>query len=90
MRELLTAGLTELGLPTDAVINYVTLLGWSPRGEQEIFSMDELIDIFDLAGISKSPAIFDIDKLRYFNSEYIRRESSRDLRKEPQPGRRSP
>ena len=60
------------GYLTDAVINYVTLLGWSPRGEQEIFSMDELIDIFDLAGISKSPAIFDIDKLRYFNSEYIR------------------
>ena len=60
------------GYLTDAVINYVTLLGWSPRGEQEIFSMDELIDIFDLSGISKSPAIFDIDKLRYFNSEYIR------------------
>ena len=63
------------GYLTDAVINYVALLGWSPGGEQEIFSMDELIDIFDISGISKSPAIFDIEKLRYFNSEYIRRMS---------------
>lgn len=60
------------GYLTDAVINYVTLLGWSPRGEQEIFTMQELVDCFDLSGISKSPAIFDIEKLKYFNSEYIR------------------
>ena len=60
------------GYLTDAVINYVTLLGWSPRGEQEIFSLQELVDCFDLSGISKSPAIFDIEKLKYFNSEYIR------------------
>ena len=73
------------GFLTDAVINYVTLLGWSPRGEQEIFSMDELIDIFDLAGISKSPAIFDIDKLRYFNSEYIRAMSPEDFAKAAEP-----
>ena len=73
------------GYLTDAVINYVTLLGWSPRGEQEIFSMDELIDIFDLAGISKSPAIFDIDKLRYFNSEYIRAMSPEDFAKAAEP-----
>ena len=73
------------GYLTDAVISYVTLLGWSPRGEQEIFSMDELIDIFDLAGISKSPAIFDIDKLRYFNSEYIRAMSPEDFAKTAEP-----
>ena len=73
------------GYLTDAVINYVTLLGWSPRGEQEIFSMDELIDIFDLAGISKSPAIFDIDKLRYFNSEYIRAMSPEAFAKAAKP-----
>ena len=60
------------GFLTDAVLNYVTLLGWSPRGEREIFSLDELKEIFDISGISKSPAIFDIEKLRYFNSEYIR------------------
>ena len=60
------------GYLTDAVINYVALLGWSPGGEQEIFTMDELKAIFEMSGISKSPAIFDLDKLRYFNSEYIR------------------
>ena len=60
------------GYLTDAVINYVALLGWSPGGEQEIFSLPELIKIFDLKGISKSPAIFDIEKLKYFNAEYIR------------------
>ena len=60
------------GYLTEAVLNYVALLGWSPRGEREIFSLAELQEAFDLAGISKSPAIFDIDKLRYFNSEYIR------------------
>ena len=60
------------GFLTDAVLNYVALLGWSPRGEQEIFSMDELKEVFEMSGISKSPAIFDIEKLRYFNSAYIR------------------
>ena len=66
------------GFLTDAVLNYVALLGWSPKGEQaeqEIFSLDELKAAFDIAGISKSPAIFDIEKLRYFNAEYIRRMS---------------
>ena len=60
------------GYLTDAVLNYVALLGWSPRGEREIYSLDELKEIFDISGISKSPAIFDIEKLRYFNAEYIR------------------
>ena len=60
------------GYLTDAVVNYVALLGWSPGGEQEIFSLKELVDVFDMRGISKSPAIFDIEKLTYFNSEYIR------------------
>ena len=60
------------GYLTDAVLNYVALLGWSPGGEQEIYSLDELKDIFRISGISKSPAIFDIEKLRYFNAAYIR------------------
>ena len=64
--------LLSQGYLTDAIINYVTLLGWSPKGEREIYSLDELKEIFDLGGISKSPAIFDIEKLRYFNGEYIR------------------
>ena len=76
------------GYLTDAVLNYVALLGWSPRGEQaeqEIFSMDELKAAFDMAGISKSPAIFDIEKLRYFNAEYIRRMSAEDFAKVAEP-----
>ena len=60
------------GFLTDAILNYVALLGWSPRGEQEIFSLEELKEVFEIAGISKSPAIFDIEKLRYFNASYIR------------------
>ena len=66
------------GFLTEAVLNYVALLGWSPKGEQaeqEIFSLDELKAAFEMSGISKSPAIFDIEKLRYFNAEYIRRMS---------------
>ena len=73
------------GFLTDAVINYVTLLGWSPRGEQEIFSLDELKQVFDLTGISKSPAIFDIEKLRYFNAEYIRAMSPEAFAKVAEP-----
>ena len=63
------------GYLTEAILNYVALLGWSPRGdkaEQEVFSLQELTEIFDLAGISKSPAIFDIDKLTHFNALYLR------------------
>lgn len=64
--------LLSQGYLTDAVLNYVALLGWSPGGEQEIFSLDELCEAFDISGISKSPAIFDIEKLTYFNAEYIK------------------
>ena len=60
------------GYLSQAVVNYVALLGWAPGGEREIYSLPELVEAFDIKGISKSPAIFDIDKLRYFNSEYLR------------------
>ena len=63
------------GYLTPAVLNYVALLGWAPKGErseQEIFSLEELVDAFDIAGISKSPAIFDIVKLDHFNALYLR------------------
>ncbi len=73
------------GFLTDAVLNYVALLGWSPRGEREIYSLDELKEVFDLTGISKSPAIFDIEKLKYFNSEYIRAMSAEDFAKVAEP-----
>ena len=64
--------LLESGYVTDAIINYVALLGWSPGGERELFTLPELCENFDFMRISKSPAIFDIAKLRYFNAEYIR------------------
>ena len=63
------------GYLTEAILNYVALLGWAPKGErseQEIFSLNELVEAFDIAGISKSPAIFDIEKLTYFNATYLR------------------
>ena len=63
------------GYLTPAILNYVALLGWSPRGEQseqEFFTLDELVGAFDIGGISKSPAIFDIEKLTYFNANYLR------------------
>ena len=70
------------GFLSQAVVNYVTLLGWSPRGEyseQEFFSLEELSRVFDIGGISKSPAIFDIEKLRYFNAKYLRELSAEDF-----------
>ncbi len=63
------------GFLTEAILNYVALLGWSPRGdiaEEEVFSLEELVKVFDTAGISKSPAIFDIEKLTHFNALYLR------------------
>lgn len=67
------------GYLKDAIINYIALLGWSPGGEQEIFTMEELIKAFNLEGISKSPAIFDVQKLNWLNGEYIRKMSSEEF-----------
>ncbi|MBQ7566027.1 MAG: glutamate--tRNA ligase, partial [Oscillospiraceae bacterium] len=64
------------GYLTDAVLNYVALLGWSPKGElaeREFFTLSELAEVFDIGGISKSPAVFDIAKLRWMNSEYMKK-----------------
>ena len=60
------------GYLKEAILNYIALLGWSPAGEREIYSLDELAEVFDLSGISKSSAIFDVDKLTWMNGEYIR------------------
>ena len=64
--------LVAKGYLSDAVLNYLLLLGWSPEGEQEIFSLDEMVAAWDPARISKSPAIFDPLKLRHINFEYIK------------------
>ena len=65
--------LVAKGYLTEAILNYIALCGWSPKGEQEIFSLKEMVAAFHEEGISKSPAIFDPEKLRYMNAEYIRR-----------------
>ena len=67
--------LIKKGYLTEAVVNYIALLGWAPKGEEEIFTLPELIQEFDVSGISKSPAIFDTQKLKAINAEYIRRMS---------------
>ena len=64
--------LIEQGFLTEAVVNYIALLGWSPEDNREIFTLDELIKEFDYHRISKSPAVFDIVKLRWMNGEYIK------------------
>lgn len=64
--------LIEQGFVEEAVLNFVALLGWSPAGEQEIMSLPELVKSFDYKRISKSPAVFDMGKLRWMNSEYIK------------------
>lgn len=64
--------LIDQGFVTEAVVNYIALLGWSPEDNREIFSLDELIKEFDYHRISKSPAVFDIVKLRWMNGEYIK------------------
>lgn len=64
--------LMEKGYMTEAVLNYILLLGWAPKGENEIFTLPEMIEAFDLSGISKSPAIFDPAKLRAINAHYVR------------------
>ena len=76
------------GCLPQAILNYICLLGWSPKGEyaeQEIFSLPELVRIWDPAGISKSPAIFDPLKLRAINAEYIRRLSPEEFRRKAEP-----
>ncbi len=65
--------LLSQGYLTEAVINYLVLLGWSPRGEREFFTLKELEEVFDLEGLSKSPSVFDIQKMNWFNAEYIRK-----------------
>lgn len=64
--------LVAMGFLVEAIINYIALLGWSPEGTQEVFSLAELEKAFDIRRISKSPSSFDMEKLRWFNAEYIR------------------
>ena len=64
--------LLEQGFVTEAIVNYVALLGWCPKDNREIFSLEELVKEFDYHSISKSPAVLDMTKLRWMNGEYIK------------------
>lgn len=64
--------LLEQGFLTEAIVNYVALLGWCPEDNQEIFSLEELVKVFDYRHMSKSPAVFDVQKLKWMNGEYMK------------------
>jgi len=66
------ADLAGEGYLPAAIINYIALLGWCPKDTRELFTLDELCQVFSIDGISKSPSVFDYDKLDWFNAEYIR------------------
>ncbi|MCD8225381.1 MAG: glutamate--tRNA ligase [Clostridiales bacterium] len=64
--------LIDQGFVSEAVVNYVALLGWSPEENREIYSLQELIEVFDYHNLSKSPAVFDVTKLKWMNGEYLK------------------
>jgi len=66
------ADFIEKGYLKEAIVNYIALLGWNPGTEREKFTLEELVEAFDLSGISKSPAIFDVHKLTWLNGQFIR------------------
>ena len=67
------------GYIREALVNYLALLGWSPGGDREIVPIEEMIELFDLTKVNKSNAIFDQDKLKWMNAQYIKRFSSEEL-----------
>ncbi len=69
----------RMGYLADAIVNYLMLLGWSPGQNREIFSIEEAIDLFDIKDVNKTAAVFDMDKLNWVNSEYIKSKSDREL-----------
>ena len=71
--------LIEKGYLAEAILNYIALLGWSPGGTREFFTLKELEENFTIEGLSKSPSIFDIEKLKWMNAEYIRKASPEDF-----------
>lgn len=71
--------LLEQGFVSEAIVNYVALLGWCPEDNREIFSLEELVEAFDYRHMSKSPAVFDVQKLRWMNGEYLKAMDSEDF-----------
>lgn len=73
------------GYLKEALVNYVALLGWNPGDEREFFTLSELCEVFDVSGMSKSPAIFDVNKLTWMNAEYIRKLSPEQFNAHARP-----
>ena len=78
-------GLLNDGYLAPVITNYIALLGWCPKDNTEIFSLEELEQAFDITGICKSPAVFDYDKLLWFNGEYIRKMTAEEFRENAMP-----
>ena len=77
--------LIDQGYVKEAVVNFVALLGWSPAGDREIYSLPELVEVFDYHHINKSPAVFDMTKLKWMNGEYIKAMDSEEYFKLAEP-----
>ena len=75
----------EKGFLPEALINYLALVGWNPGDEREFFTLPELVEAFDIHRLNKSPGIFDVDKLTWFNAEYIRRMPPEDYLRQARP-----
>lgn len=69
----------KLGYLPEAIVNFLALLGWSPVGEQEIFTLEELINQFSMDRVAKNPAVFDIDKLNWINAQYMKQLTTAEL-----------
>ena len=69
----------ESGLLPEALVNYIALLGWSPRNDKEVLTYKDIIDLFDFKGLSVSPSIFDPEKLNWLNGVHIRSLNNKDL-----------
>ncbi len=77
--------LIDQGYVKEAVVNFVAFLGWSPAGDREIYSLPELVEVFDYHHINKSPAVFDMTKLKWMNGEYIKAMDSEEYFKLAEP-----
>ena len=77
--------LVKEGYLPQTIVNYIALLGWCPKGTEEIFTLEELCHSFSIDGISKSPAVFDYDKLTWFNGEYLRAMTAEEFTKTAMP-----
>ena len=69
----------DMGIVPEALFNFLTLLGWSPGGDREIFTREEAAALFDLSGVNKAPAVFDVEKLLWMNGQYLMRMSPEDI-----------